>query len=84
MVHSIQVTRWKTFDGKEFATRAEADLYELDHVDGVLGTATVEDFREAIRDPNALLCDAILRAASLIRKARRAAAVPEAPPPIDP
>lgn len=75
MAEAYQTTRWKTFDGRDFATEAEASTHEDTNFVQLLAGLTVEGVQAAVeRDPRVLaVSNAIERAAYLIAKARREA-----------
>lgn len=73
MAEAIQVTRYRSFDGSEFATLAEAEAHEDANFEQILTSLTLADVRGAIaRDPALLtVADALEKAGTLIAKARR-------------
>jgi hypothetical protein len=69
----IVKTIYVTFDGKEFATRAEAATWEDQHVDARLIDLSIDRVREALSYRDKDLAAAFEYAGDLCREARKAA-----------
>ena len=70
----IQTTRWKTFDGLDFATEAEAVKHEAEHYQQALVGLTAEQVAAAVaRQPDAIgIANALEKAGTTIAKVRLA------------
>ena len=75
MPEPVTVTRWKTFDGRDFATEAEADAHEKANFKLALVALSLEEIDDVLdrRPGTEALGYAIERAAYLISTARRKA-----------
>lgn len=84
MPQAVQVARWKTFDGRDFATRKEAEAHEEANLLGALVGLDADDVQAAVAlaPGREVLTAAIERAALDIKRARRAKA--EAAPATEP
>ena len=75
MAEAKQVTRWITFDGRDFGTEAEAKAHEEDHFQVALVGLTAEQVAAAVAwAPEArAISDALERAGGLVARTRLAA-----------
>lgn len=76
MAEAFQTTRWRTFDGREFVTEAEAEAHEKNNFSGLLVGLTAPQVTLALmRAPNdkasVAIANAIERAAYLIAQKRK-------------
>ena len=85
MVQAVQVTKWYSFDKKEHDTRALAEKHEAENFHEVLGAASPAHILASANDEHSgPVAEAILKAASMIRKRRRSIGIPDAQPAVDP
>ena len=74
MPEAVTVTRYRTFDGEEFATEAEARAHESEHFQNLLVGRSDVDIAAALRRDSGqiALADALERAGAVIARPRRA------------